>query len=82
MSTLMQMTMGIMSMDEVHGISDESPGLLVVLVAYMVVVQCFFFNLLVSQFCGVYSGLAEDVQGYAMLARAEVILDTLRAVPM
>eukprot|EP00438_Fugacium_kawagutii_P018866 Skav221112 [mRNA] locus=scaffold233:81502:84844:+ [translate_table: standard] len=82
MSTLMQMAMGIMSMDEIHGISDESPWLLVVLVAYMVVVQCFFFNLLVSQFCGVYSGLAEDVQGFAMLARAEVILDTLRAVPM
>eukprot|EP00435_Cladocopium_sp_Y103_P010630 s1589_g2.t1 len=48
----------------------------------MLVVYSFFFNLLVSQLCGVYSALAADIQGYAMLARGEVILDTLKAIPM
>eukprot|EP00438_Fugacium_kawagutii_P032806 Skav211943 [mRNA] locus=scaffold1086:734087:740733:- [translate_table: standard] len=48
MTTLVHMAMGLMDMDKIHGISEESPGLLVVLVAYMLVVYCFFFNLLVS----------------------------------
>eukprot|EP00438_Fugacium_kawagutii_P018862 Skav221108 [mRNA] locus=scaffold233:48017:51407:+ [translate_table: standard] len=82
MTTLVHLAMGLMDMDKIHGISEESPSLLVVLVAYMLIVYSFFFSLLVSQFCGVYSGLAEDVQGFAMLARAEVILDTLKAIPM
>lgn len=72
----------MMDTGKIHGISSESPYLLVVIVAYMLVVYSFFFNLLVSQLRGVYTALAEDIQGYAMLARGEVILDTLKAIPM
>eukprot|EP00435_Cladocopium_sp_Y103_P016893 s1267_g4.t1 len=81
--------------EKVSSISGDSPYLLAVLVAYMLVVYSFFFNLLVArlglaqlkmkpdrQFCGVYAALAEDILGYAMLARGEVILDTLKAIPM
>lgn len=82
MTTLVQLAVGMMDTGKIHGISSESPYLLVVIVAYMLVVYSFFFNLLVSQLCGVYTALAEDIQGYAMLARGEVILDTLKAIPM
>jgi len=82
MTALVQLAVGIMDMEKVSSISGESPYLLAVLVGYMLVVYSFFFNLLVSQFCGVYAALAEDIQGYAMLARGEVILDTLKAIPM
>lgn len=82
MTTLVQLAVGMMNTGKIHGISSESPYLLVVIVAYMLVVYSFFFNLLVSQLCGVYTALAEDIQGYAMLARGEVILDTLKAIPM
>ncbi|CAK9010997.1 Retrovirus-related Pol polyprotein from transposon TNT 1-94 [Durusdinium trenchii] len=40
----------------------------------------FLFNLLVSQFCGVYSSLAADIKGYARLARGKIILDTLKDI--
>eukprot|EP00435_Cladocopium_sp_Y103_P026044 s3195_g6.t1 len=82
MTTLVQLAVGVMDTGKIHGISGESPYLLTVIVAYMLVVYSFFFNLLVSQLCGVYAALAEDIQGYAMLARGEVILDTLKAIPM
>lgn len=49
---------------------------------FMLIVYSFFFNLLVSQFCGVYSALAADMKGYGMLARGEVILHTLEAIKM
>eukprot|EP00913_Durusdinium_trenchii_P000786 g734.t1 len=49
---------------------------------FMLLVCSFFFNILVSQFCGVYSSLAEDSEGHARLSRGEVILDTLKAVQM
>lgn len=48
----------------------------------MLLVYSFFFNLLISQFCGVYSTLAADIQGYARLARGEIILDTLKVIEM
>ncbi|CAL1161537.1 unnamed protein product, partial [Cladocopium goreaui] len=82
MTSLVQLAVGIMDMEKIGSISGESPYFLVVLVAYMLVVYSFFFNLLVSQFCGIYTALAADIQGYAMLARGEVILDTLKAIPM
>eukprot|EP00438_Fugacium_kawagutii_P033793 Skav218848 [mRNA] locus=scaffold2397:54135:62539:+ [translate_table: standard] len=82
LNTLMHLAVGTMDKDKIHGISRESPVLLVVIVIFMLVVYSFFFNLLVSQLCGVYAALAADIQGYAMLARAEAILDTLKAVPM
>ena len=42
--------------------------------------QCsgFLFNLLISQFCGVYNSLAGDIKGYARLARGLIILDSLK----
>eukprot|EP00438_Fugacium_kawagutii_P006054 Skav218237 [mRNA] locus=scaffold4566:182185:185298:+ [translate_table: standard] len=82
MTTLVHLTVGTMDMEKIHGISSESPVLLAVIVIFMLVVYSFFFNLLVSQLYGVYSALAADIEGYAMLARAEAILDTLKAVPM
>mmetsp|Transcript_24488 Transcript_24488/g.50885 ORF Transcript_24488/g.50885 Transcript_24488/m.50885 type:complete len:279 (+) Transcript_24488:303-1139(+) len=82
MTSLVQLAVGIMDLEKVSSISGESPYLLAVLVGYMLVVYSFFFNLLVSQFCGVYAALAEDILGHAMLARGDVILDTLKAIPM
>ena len=44
----------------------------------MLLVYTFFFNLLVSQFCGVQAALANDVTGYARLARGEIIVGVLQ----
>jgi len=82
MTSLVQLAFGIMDMAEVHAIAGESPFLFIVIVIFMLVVYSFFFNLLVSQFCGVFSALAADMKGYAMLARGEVILHTLEAIKM
>lgn len=46
----------------------------------MLMVYSFFFNLLISQFCGVYSSLAVDVTGYARLARGEIIVYILKEI--
>eukprot|EP00438_Fugacium_kawagutii_P006462 Skav206259 [mRNA] locus=scaffold265:1550:5469:- [translate_table: standard] len=81
MNTLTQMSLGIMDLTELHEISEENPTLLVMLGIFMVVVYSFFFNLLVSQFCGVYASLASDVTGYARLARGEIIVDLLKEPP-
>ena len=45
----------------------------------MMLVYSFFFNLLVSQFCGVYASIAADIQGHARLARGEIIIETFKA---
>jgi len=52
----------------------------VILAIFMLMVYSFFFNLLISQFCGVYSSLAVDVTGYARLARGEIIVDILKDI--
>eukprot|EP00913_Durusdinium_trenchii_P010603 g9947.t1 len=67
---------------ELSNIADESPFLLIILASFMLLVYSFFFNLLVSQFCGVYASLAADSEGHARLSRGDVILDTLKAVQM
>ena len=44
----------------------------------MMLVYSFFFNLLVSQFCGVYASIALDIKGHARLARGEIIIETFK----
>lgn len=56
--------------------------LIVVIVLFMMLVYSFFFNLLVSQFCGVYTSLAADIKGHARLARGEIIIETFKAVKL
>jgi len=82
MTSLVQLAFGVMDIADVHSVAGESPFLFVVIVMFMLIIYSFFFNLLVSQFCGVYSALAADMKGYAMLARGEVILHTLEAIKM
>ena len=79
-TTLVQLTVGLMDLGELHSVAEESPFLLIVVSLFMVVVYSFFFNLLVSQFCGVYSSLAADIKGHARLARGETILETLKTI--
>eukprot|EP00913_Durusdinium_trenchii_P028248 g26482.t1 len=67
---------------ELSNLAEESPFLLVVIALFLLLVYSFFFNILVSQFCGVHSSLAEDSEGHARLSRGDVILDTLKAVQM
>jgi len=81
-TTLTQMTVGIMDLSELHHTLEESPFLFVILAIFMLMVYSFFFNLLISQFCGVYSSLAVDVTGYARLARGEIIVDILKEIPL
>ncbi|CAK9041035.1 unnamed protein product [Durusdinium trenchii] len=82
MTNLVQLAVGRMDLAEMHEICDESFFLMTVIILFLLLVYSFFFNLLVSQFCGVYSSLAADIKGYARLARGEVIVDTLKAVQM
>lgn len=49
-----------------------------IVVIFMLLVYTFFFNLLVSQFCGVQASLAKDVTGYARLARGDIIVGVLK----
>lgn len=81
-SNLARLAIGMMDTGELRNIAEESPFLLIVISMFMLLVCSFFFNILVSQFCGVYSSLAEDSEGHARLSRGEVILDTLKAVQM
>ncbi|CAK9049710.1 unnamed protein product [Durusdinium trenchii] len=80
MGTLVQMCAGVMDLQVLHSLGDESPFLLILVVVFMLLVYSFLFNLLVSQFCGVYSSLAADIKGYARLARGKIILDTLKDI--
>ena len=48
----------------------------------MMLVYSFFFNLLVSQFCGVYHALQADIKGHARLARGEIIIETFKALKL
>ncbi|CAK9064043.1 unnamed protein product [Durusdinium trenchii] len=82
MSNLFQLAVGMLDLGELSNIADESPFLLIILASFMLLVYSFFFNLLVSQFCGVYASLAADSEGHARLSRGDVILDTLKAVQM
>lgn len=81
-STLFQLAVGMMDLGELSNLAEESPFLLVVIALFLLLVYSFFFNILVSQFCGVHSSLAEDSEGHARLSRGDVILDTLKAVQM
>lgn len=56
--------------------------MIIVIVLFMMLVYSFFFNLLVSQFCGVYTSLAADIKGHARLARGEIIIETFKAVKL
>lgn len=78
MSILLQLSVGIMDLKELHGLHG-SPVLLWNLVPFMLLVYTFFFNLLASQFCGVHQSLAADMKGYARLARGNIILKALEA---
>eukprot|EP00913_Durusdinium_trenchii_P025710 g24127.t1 len=66
----------------IQGLAEQSPLLLIVVLLFMMMVYSFFFNLLVSQFCGVYTSLAADIKGHARLARGEIIIETFKAVKM
>ncbi|CAJ1340230.1 unnamed protein product [Effrenium voratum] len=63
-------------------VAQESPLLFIVILLFTMIVYSFFFNLLVSQFCGVYMSLASDIQGHARLGRGQIILETLKTVRM
>jgi len=82
LTTLMQMALGLMPLSEVHGMVEHSPLLFVIVAIFMLLVYTFFFNLLVSQFCGVQASLAKDVTGYARLARGDIIVGVLKEVKM
>ena len=77
MSVLLQLSVGIMDLKELHD-SHGSPVLLSILVPFMLLVYT-FFNLLVSQLCGVHASLAADMKGYARLARGNIILQAVEA---
>ncbi|CAK9021335.1 Retrovirus-related Pol polyprotein from transposon TNT 1-94 [Durusdinium trenchii] len=79
---LLQLTVGILDLEDLTGISAKSPSLFVVIAGFLLLVYSFLFNLLVSQFCGVFDALVADSEGHARLARGDVMLDTLKAVPM
>eukprot|EP00435_Cladocopium_sp_Y103_P060572 s983_g22.t1 len=81
-NTLLQMTLGVMDLSEIHGMADDNPFLFVIVAIFMLLVYTFFFNLLVSQFCGVQASLASDVTGYARLARGDIIVGVLKEVNM
>ncbi|CAK9004974.1 unnamed protein product [Durusdinium trenchii] len=81
-TNLFQLAVGMLDLEVLGHMADESPFMLMVLAAFMLLVYTFFFNLLISQFCGVHSALAKDSEGHARLSRGEVILDTLKAVQM
>ena len=79
-STLIQMSVGVMDLEVLHSLGDESSFLLILVVIFMLLVYSFLFNLLVSQLCGVYSSIASDIKGYARLARGHTILDALKDI--
>ncbi|CAK9001133.1 Retrovirus-related Pol polyprotein from transposon TNT 1-94 [Durusdinium trenchii] len=80
MSTFIRMAFGAMDLAPIQTVAAESPLLIVVIVLFMMLVYTFFFNLLVSQFCGVYTSLAADIKGHARLARGEIIIETFKNV--
>lgn len=81
-STLIRLAFGAMDMVAVQSVAYESPLLIVVIIIFMMMVYSFFFNLLVSQFCGVQASLALDIKGHARLARGEIIIETFKAVKL
>ena len=80
MRSLIQMSVGVMDLEVLHSLGDESSFLLILMVIFMLLVYSFLFNLLVSQLCGVYSSIASDIKGYARLARGHTILDALKDI--
>eukprot|EP00435_Cladocopium_sp_Y103_P026129 s702_g6.t1 len=82
MNTLIRLAFGAMDLGALQNLADESPLLVLVILLFMMLVYSFFFNLLVSQFCGVYHSLAADIKGHARLARGEIIIETFKAVKL
>lgn len=80
LSTLLRLAFGVMDMAPIQDVAEESSLLVIVIILFLMVSSTFFFNLLVSQFCGVYTSLAEDIKGHARLARGEIIIETFQAV--
>lgn len=80
LSTLLRLAFGVMDMAPIQDVAEESSLLVIVIILFLMVSSTFFFNLLVSQFCGVYTSLAEDIKGHARLARGEIIIETFKAV--
>ncbi|CAK9101772.1 Retrovirus-related Pol polyprotein from transposon TNT 1-94 [Durusdinium trenchii] len=81
-STLIRLSFGAMDIGSIQHVAEDSPLLIVVIILFMMMVYTFFFNLLVSQFCGVYTSLAADIKGHARLARGEIIIETFKAVKL
>jgi len=82
MSTLIRLAFGAMDLGAIQNVADESPLMVLMILLFMMLVYSFFFNLLVSQFCGVYHFLAADIKGHARLARGEIIIETFKAVKL
>lgn len=82
MNTLIRLAFGAMDLGALSNLAEESPLLVLVILLFMMLVYSFFFNLLVSQFCGVYHSLAADIKGHARLARGEIIIETFKAVKL
>lgn len=82
LSTLIRLAFGAMDLGAIEETVMESPLLIIVIIFFMMLVYSFFFNLLVSQFCGVYTSLAADIKGHARLARGEIIIETFKAVKL
>jgi len=79
---LIQIAWGLTSMEQMKTIAQQSSLLFTAIVLYSILVYTCFYNLLVSQFCGVYMALSEDIQGHARLERGFIIMETLKGINM
>jgi len=79
---LTQIAFGLYSMEHVSQLSQESGLVFGCIVLYSIAVYTCLFNLLVSQFCGIYMALAEDIEGHARLVRGHIILTVLKDIPL
>eukprot|EP00439_Symbiodinium_sp_Y106_P042510 s3805_g5.t1 len=79
---LIQIAWGLTSMEQMKTIAQQSSLLFTAIVLYSILVYTCFYNLLVSQLCGVYMALSEDIQGHARLERGFIIMETLKGINM
>ncbi|CAE7500497.1 unnamed protein product [Symbiodinium natans] len=78
MLALTQTAFGLFSMESMSELAQESGLIFACILLYSIAVYTCLFNLLVSQFCGIYMALAEDIEGHARLVRGQIILTVLK----
>ena len=79
---LMQIAFGLFNMESIAQLTSDSGLIFACIVLYSIMVYTCLFNLLVSQFCGIYMALAEDIEGHARLVRGHIILNVLSDIPL